>query len=97
MPISKKSPHTPPRAGMGAVVVTGGHLPTTDVVDILFDGHELVEFSGPRLADASTHGTGCTFSAAIAAAIGASGAVLGTNVVQKRAPDSARPHRPTVS
>lgn len=55
--------------GARAVVVTGGHLRTNDVVDILFDGHELVEFSGPRLARASTHGTGCTFSAAIAAAL----------------------------
>ena len=55
--------------GSRAVVVTGGHLPTDDVVDILFDGHELIEFSGPRLVRASTHGTGCTFSAAITAAL----------------------------
>ena len=53
----------------GAVVVTGGHLPTEEVIDILFDGHDLIEFSGPRLIRAHTHGSGCTFSAAITAAL----------------------------
>ena len=55
--------------GAGAVVVTGGHLPTEEVIDILFDGHDLIEFSGPRLLRPNTHGSGCTFSAAITAAL----------------------------
>ena len=55
--------------GAGAVVVTGGHLPTEEVIDILFDGHDLIEFSGPRLIRAHTHGSGCTFGAAITAAL----------------------------
>ena len=55
--------------GAGAVVVTGGHLPTEEVIDILFDGHDLIEFAGPRLGGTHTHGTGCTFSAAITAAL----------------------------
>ena len=55
--------------GAGAVVVTGGHLPTEDVIDIFFDGHDLLEFPGPRLTRANTHGTGCAFSAAITAAL----------------------------
>ena len=55
--------------GAGAVVVTGGHLPTEEVVDILFDGRDLIEFSGPRLIRANTHGSGCAFSAAITAAL----------------------------
>ena len=55
--------------GTGAVVVTGGHLPTEEVIDIFFDGHDLIDFSGPRLIRANTHGSGCTFSAAITAAL----------------------------
>lgn len=50
----------------GAVVVKGGHL-EGDAVDVFFDGEELVELCAPRIATAHTHGTGCTFSAAIAA------------------------------
>ncbi|GIX06962.1 MAG: hypothetical protein KatS3mg115_1365 [Candidatus Poribacteria bacterium] len=33
---------------------------------MLWDGKEWVEFSAPRLATRHTHGTGCTYSAAIA-------------------------------
>ncbi len=55
--------------GAGAVVVTGGHLPTEEVIDILYDGHDVIEFAGPRLDGTNTHGTGCTFSAAITAAL----------------------------
>ena len=55
------------RMGARNVVITGGHLAGAEAVDVLFDGHDFVEFSGPRLASTSTHGTGCTFSAALAA------------------------------
>ena len=55
--------------GAAAVVITGGHLLTENVIDIFFDGHDLIEFAGPRLEWPSTHGTGCTFSAAIASAL----------------------------
>ena len=53
--------------GPRAVIVKGGHLETDDVVDVLFDGHAFVEARGPRHATRHTHGTGCTFAAAIAA------------------------------
>jgi hydroxymethylpyrimidine/phosphomethylpyrimidine kinase len=53
--------------GPTAVVVKGGHLPGPTVIDFFFDGHELVELTGPRIASSSTHGTGCTFASAIAA------------------------------
>jgi len=53
--------------GPTAVVLKGGHLPGDEVVDLLFDGHTLHEFRGPRIATTSTHGTGCTFASAIAA------------------------------
>ncbi|MCD6359735.1 MAG: bifunctional hydroxymethylpyrimidine kinase/phosphomethylpyrimidine kinase [Armatimonadetes bacterium] len=54
--------------GAGAAVVKGGHL-EGDAVDVLYDARrgELVEITGPRLATVNTHGTGCTFAAAIAA------------------------------
>ena len=55
--------------GAGAVVITGGHLPTEEAIDIFFDGHDLIEFSGPRLIRANSHGSGCTFSAAVTAAL----------------------------
>ncbi len=57
--------------GLGArhVVVKGGHLPG-DAVDLLYDGSEFREFALPRIATADTHGTGCTYSAAIATALG---------------------------
>lgn len=48
------------------VVVKGGHL-EGDAVDLVFDGQEFVELRRPRVATRNTHGTGCTFSAAIAA------------------------------
>jgi hydroxymethylpyrimidine/phosphomethylpyrimidine kinase len=47
-------------------VVKGGHS-KGDAVDILFDGKDFFEFSAPRVDTNHTHGTGCTFSSAIAA------------------------------
>jgi hydroxymethylpyrimidine/phosphomethylpyrimidine kinase len=53
--------------GPTAVVVKGGHLAGDEIVDVFFDGHRMDEIRGPRLPGRSTHGTGCTFSSAIAA------------------------------
>jgi hydroxymethylpyrimidine kinase/phosphomethylpyrimidine kinase len=47
------------------VVVKGGHL-EGEAVDLLFDGESAHLFRGPRLDGRNTHGTGCTFSAALA-------------------------------
>ena len=55
--------------GPAAVVITGGHLQTQDVAEILFDGRDFIEFHTERLPPPATHGTGCTFSAAITAAL----------------------------
>jgi hydroxymethylpyrimidine/phosphomethylpyrimidine kinase len=52
--------------GSRAVLVKGGHL-ETDAVDVFFDGTRLEELAAPRIATRNTHGTGCTYSAAIAA------------------------------
>jgi len=51
--------------GARAVVVTGGHL--DKAIDVLLDGSGLEVFTGDRVKPENTHGTGCTFSSAIAA------------------------------
>jgi hydroxymethylpyrimidine/phosphomethylpyrimidine kinase len=48
-----------------AVVVTGGH--SKDMVDLFFDGEQLVEIPGERHPDGAAHGSGCTHSSALAA------------------------------
>lgn len=53
--------------GAEAVLVKGGHLEEAeDAVDILFDGNDYHFFSAKRIKTENTHGTGCTYSAAIA-------------------------------
>lgn len=54
------------RMGARAAIVKGGHL-RGDAVDVLYDGREIIRFSSPRVDTPNTHGTGCTFSSAIAA------------------------------
>jgi hydroxymethylpyrimidine/phosphomethylpyrimidine kinase len=51
--------------GPKAVVVTGGH--SEDLVDLFFDGEQLVEIPGERHPDGAAHGSGCTHSSALAA------------------------------
>lgn len=49
-----------------AALVKGGHLRTgRDAVDIFFDGKTELLLSAPFIKGVSTHGTGCTYSAAI--------------------------------
>jgi hydroxymethylpyrimidine kinase/phosphomethylpyrimidine kinase/thiamine-phosphate diphosphorylase len=54
--------------GLGAVnvLLKGGHLAGDEAVDLLLCGDQLHRFTAPRLATTHTHGTGCTFAAAIA-------------------------------
>lgn len=50
------------------VLVKGGHAPGAAAVDVLFDGRETRGFSMPWIKDpVSTHGTGCSLAAALAA------------------------------
>ncbi|MDI9400673.1 MAG: bifunctional hydroxymethylpyrimidine kinase/phosphomethylpyrimidine kinase [Limisphaerales bacterium] len=52
------------------VLAKGGHLrDTEEAVDVLWDGEQEYTFSKPFITDVSTHGTGCTFSSAITAAL----------------------------
>jgi len=55
--------------GAGAALVKGGHLEGDTLTDILYDGKEWAEWRHPRTITTSTHGTGCTLSAAVAAGL----------------------------
>ena len=48
-------------------LIKGGHLDGERAIDLLCDGAAVAEFSAPFVAGVSTHGTGCTYSAAITA------------------------------
>ena len=56
--------------GPRAVVVTGGHADDPDTsTDVVCCDGEVYELASPRVSTPNTHGTGCTFSAAIAACL----------------------------
>ena len=51
----------------GAALVKGGHLRgLREAVDIFYDGAQELLLSAPFIRGVSTHGTGCTYSAAVA-------------------------------
>lgn len=52
--------------GARAVLVKGGHL-EGEAIDLLSDGSDFATYTAARVATPHTHGTGCTYSAAIAA------------------------------
>jgi hydroxymethylpyrimidine/phosphomethylpyrimidine kinase len=53
--------------GARAAIVKGGHGQGEESVDLLYWDRRFRAFRAPRVATRNTHGTGCTFSAAIAA------------------------------
>jgi len=58
------------RMGPKVVVLKGGHSPVNPEggsVDFVWDGREWLALEGRRSSDRNTHGTGCTFSAALCA------------------------------
>jgi hydroxymethylpyrimidine/phosphomethylpyrimidine kinase len=69
--------------GPAAVLVKGGHLEGELVKDLLDDGGEPRELSGPRLPGPAPHGTGCALSSEIAALLGL-GRGLGEAVAEAR-------------
>jgi hydroxymethylpyrimidine/phosphomethylpyrimidine kinase len=71
--------------GMGPryVLVKGGHL-KGDATDLLWNGREFTRFTQARIDSTNTHGTGCTFSAAIAAGL-ARGQALGDAIRSAKA------------
>jgi hydroxymethylpyrimidine kinase/phosphomethylpyrimidine kinase len=54
--------------GPRAVVVKGGHA-DDDATDVYWDGQQMIDLPGKRVKTLNTHGSGCTFSAAIAAGL----------------------------
>ena len=65
------------------VLVKGGHL-KGDATDLLWNGRDFTRFSTPRIDSQNTHGTGCTFSAAIVAGL-ARGQALGDAIRSAKA------------
>jgi hydroxymethylpyrimidine/phosphomethylpyrimidine kinase len=53
------------------VLLKGGHLAGDDAIDLLFRTGTVMEFSAPFSRGIATHGTGCTYSAAITAGLAA--------------------------
>src|SRR5215475_4198629 len=52
-----------------SILLKGGHLRSHKAIDVLFHNGELTEFSAPFVRGVETHGTGCTYSAAITAGL----------------------------
>ena len=58
-----------------AILLKGGHLSGQQAIDLLITDEKITEFAAPFVRDVETHGTGCTYSAAITAGL-ASGLAL---------------------
>ena len=52
--------------GAGATLVKGGHM-KGEAIDFLYDGSNIHTYTAKRINTKNTHGTGCTYSAAITA------------------------------
>jgi hydroxymethylpyrimidine/phosphomethylpyrimidine kinase len=66
-----------------AVLLKGGHLTGENALDLLFVDQRVIEFSAPFVRDVATHGTGCTYSAAITGEL-AKGAPLGDAIARAK-------------
>ena len=53
--------------GAEAAIVKGGHLGGDESIDVLYHGGTYREYRAPRIRGGCTHGTGCSFAAAVAA------------------------------
>jgi hydroxymethylpyrimidine/phosphomethylpyrimidine kinase len=67
-----------------AVLLKGGHLPGSHAVDILHDRIRIREFSAQFIPSVITHGTGCTYSAAITAELTKNGDLIRAAKIGKR-------------
>src|SRR5215468_2147751 len=52
-----------------SILLKGGHLRGNKAIDLLFHNGHLIKFSAPFVRGVATHGTGCTYSAAITAGL----------------------------
>jgi hydroxymethylpyrimidine/phosphomethylpyrimidine kinase len=70
--------------GCPAVLIKGGHVQGTESIDYLVNRDGVTALPAPRIATPNTHGTGCSLSSAIAAAL-AKGSDLRTAVRDAKA------------
>ena len=65
------------RLGPENVLIKGGHLDNaSEALDILYDGKSFHEFKTKRFLTKNTHGTGCTYSAAICAGLAKGSSIM---------------------
>ena len=78
----KRAAHMLYEMGARAVLIKGGHA-SGCAIDLFFDGAKFLELPARRVDTRNTHGTGCTYSAAIAAGL-ASGRPLAAAVARAK-------------
>lgn len=69
--------------GADYVVLKGGHLESDEAIDVLYDGQGFTYFPTQRIPTKHTHGTGCTFAAAIAAELAKGKSVVEATKIAK--------------
>ena len=84
--------------GASAVVITGGHAAETKghVFDLVFDGGRFERTSVVRVESTSTHGTGCTYAAALAAGLALGHSVHDAAATAQRYVAGAIAHAPHI-
>ena len=83
--------------GCGAVLVKGGHLDDEPrAVDVLYDGVDFEEFASDRIDTTRTHGTGCTYSAALATFLGQGADLIAAVAAAKGYITGAIAHAPQI-
>lgn len=78
--------------GADHVIIKGGHEDTKEVIDLLFDGQSFYDFKSERIATPNTHGTGCTFSAALTAELAKGASVFVATALAKQFIQAAISH-----
>ncbi|KAD3336339.1 hypothetical protein E3N88_31858 [Mikania micrantha] len=86
MRLAAKSLHD---MGPRNVLVKGGDLPSSDAVDIFFNGKDFYELRSSRIQSRNTHGTGCTMASCIAAELAKGSSMLSAVKVAKRYVETA--------
>jgi len=69
--------------GCQQVLIKGGHLAISPATDLLYDGNTYTTFDGEFINTPNTHGTGCTYSAAITAQLAKGKSVLDAVMIAK--------------
>ncbi|WP_138858635.1 bifunctional hydroxymethylpyrimidine kinase/phosphomethylpyrimidine kinase [Exiguobacterium mexicanum] len=78
--------------GVRAVILKGGHLEGETAEDLIMTESEVFLLSAPRIQTSDTHGTGCTFSAALTAELAKGRSIMEAAVTTKRFIQSAITH-----